>query len=473
MVQLDGLQRATAIERIVGDASVEVAGIAHDSRATHAGALYCCVRGAHVDGHDYAGEAVANGAVALLCERELEVAVPQVLVADVRLAMGPVAAAIFGNPSTALDVVGVTGTNGKTTTTHLLRSVLETAGRRAEVIGTLSGARTTPEAPELQALFADARDRRVSAIAMEVSSHALAMHRVDGTSFAVGVFTNLSRDHLDFHETMDDYFTAKASLFTAGRCAAAVVNVEDEWGRRLVDEIMIPWEPYGIDLVEDVVVEGTTSRCRWEGVELLVPLGGRFNLSNALAAAVTARRLGVDVADIAAGIAGAPPVPGRFEAVVAGQPFHVIVDYAHTPDGLEQVLRAAREVAAGHRVHVVFGCGGDRDASKRGPMGAAAAGLADRVYITNDNPRSEDPGAIIDAIMTGIPDAGARRAERTLLVEPDRRAAIATAIASAEPGDVVVIAGKGHETTQTTGDTVVPFDDRIVARDILTRSGRW
>jgi UDP-N-acetylmuramoyl-L-alanyl-D-glutamate--2,6-diaminopimelate ligase len=235
----------------------------------------------------------------------------------------------------------------------------------------------------------------------------------------------------------------------------------------------VPWEPYAIDLVEGVEVDATSSRCRWEGVELRVPLGGRFNLSNALGAAVAARCLGIDVETIAAGVSSAGPVPGRFEPVEAGQPFRVIVDYAHTPDGLANALDAAREVAAGHRVHVVFGCGGDRDASKRAPMGEVADRLADRVVVTSDNPRSEDPGAIIEAIMSGIRDADARRAERTLVVEPDRRAAIAAALAGAAPGDVVVIAGKGHETTQTTGDVVVPFDDRVVARELLEGAGRW
>jgi UDP-N-acetylmuramoyl-L-alanyl-D-glutamate--2,6-diaminopimelate ligase len=472
-MRLDGLRGAVAIERIVGDTSVEVSTVAHDSRLVAPGALYCCVRGERADGHDFAADAVAAGAVALLCERELGLGVPEVVVADTRAAMGPAAAAVYGNPSRSIDVVGVTGTNGKTTTTFLLQSILEAAGRHAEVIGTLSGARTTPEAPELQSQLADARDRGVNAVAMEVSSHALAMHRVDGMWFTVGVFTNLSRDHLDFHGSMDEYFASKASLFTADRCAAAVVDVDDPWGRRLVDEITVPWEPYAIELVEDVEVDATSSRGRWDGVELRVPLGGGFNLSNALGAGVAARRLGIDVETIAAGVSAAGPVPGRFEPVAAGQPFQVIVDYAHTPDGLAQALDAAREVAAGHRVHVVFGCGGDRDASKRAPMGEVADRLADRVVVTSDNPRSEDPGAIIEAIMSGIRDADARRAERTLVVEPDRRAAIAAALAGAAPGDVVVIAGKGHETTQTTGDVVVPFDDRVVARELLEGAGRW
>jgi UDP-N-acetylmuramoyl-L-alanyl-D-glutamate--2,6-diaminopimelate ligase len=294
-----------------------------------------------------------------------------------------------------------------------------------------------------------------------VSSHALAQHRVDGTWFRVGVFTNLSRDHLDFHHTLEQYFEAKASLFTADRCATAVVNIDDPWGRRLSEQLAIPWQPYSLDLVEDIEVHADWSRCTWEGIELRVPLGGRFNLMNALAAAVTAQTLGIGPAVIAQGLSQVGPVAGRFEVVDAGQPFHVFVDYAHTPDGLEQVLIAAREIAGEGQVLVVFGAGGDRDHSKRAPMGEVAARLADRVVLTSDNPRSEDPSAIIDAVLIGI------AARSSLIVEPDRRAAIDAAISSAREGDVVVIAGKGHETTQITGDVVVPFDDRAVARELM------
>jgi UDP-N-acetylmuramoyl-L-alanyl-D-glutamate--2,6-diaminopimelate ligase len=296
---------------------------------------------------------------------------------------------------------------------------------------------------------------------MEVSSHALAQHRVDGTWFRVGVFTNLSRDHLDFHHTLDGYFAAKASLFTAERCGAAVVNVDDEWGKRLAAEITIPWEPCSLELVDDVEVTPTSARCTWEGVALRVPLGGRFNLANALTAAITARRLGIPPDVVADGVAAVTPIRGRFEPVEAGQSFHVIVDYAHTPDGLEQVLAAAREIAGDGRVILVFGAGGDRDATKRAPMGEVAARLADDVVLTSDNPRSEDPWTIIEAVLEGITDRSRVR------VLPDRGEAIAVAIAGARPGDVVIIAGKGHETTQTIGDEVVPFDDREVARDVL------
>ena len=461
-MRLDELSRAVAVDEIVGAAAVvDVTSIVHDSRAVTAGAMFCCIPGATVDGHDFAPRAVAQGAVALLCERALDVPVAQVVVPDARRAMGPIAARFHGDPSRVLDVVGVTGTNGKTTTTHLLRSILEADHRPARVIGTLTGARTTPESTELQAELATFAAEGVRAVAMEVSSHALAQHRVDGTWFRVGVFTNLSRDHLDFHGSIEEYFDAKASLFTPDRCAAAVVNVDDEWGRRLADRLTIPWQPSSLSATEGIEVTAEWARCSWEGVELRVPFGGRFNLANALAAAVTARALAIDPATIAAGIATAGPVPGRFETVDEGQPFQVVVDYAHTPDGLEQVLRAARDIATGGRVLVVFGCGGDRDATKRAPMGSVASQLADLVVLTSDNPRSEDPSAIIDAVLEGVTDRS------TVRVEPDRRVAIGLALDDAGRGDIVVIAGKGHETTQTTGADVVPFDDRAVARELL------
>ena len=465
-MRFDELVRAVPVRQVVGDLSVEVTSIVHDSRAVARGALFCCVSGAVVDGHEFAAAAVEAGAVALLCERALPVDVPQVVAPDTRAAMGPIASAFHGEPSRALDVVGVTGTNGKTTTTHLLRSILDASGRPARVIGTLTGARTTPESTDLQAQLKEFLDHGVRAVAMEVSSHALVQHRVDGTWFRVGVFTNLSRDHLDFHQSLNAYFDAKASLFTPDRCAAAVINVDDQWGRKLVERLSIPWRPCSIDLVDDVEVHANWSRCRWEGVELRVPLGGRFNLMNALAAALAARTLGVMPSSIAAGVAAAGPVPGRFEAVVAGQPYSVLVDYAHTPDGLEQLLLAAREAAGQGRVSVVFGCGGDRDPTKRAPMGSVAARLADQVVVTTDNPRSEDPSAIIDAVLEGMEERS------HVTVEPDRRAAIASALRWARPGDVVVIAGKGHETTQIIGDTEIPFDDRQVARELLSE-GAW
>ena len=450
------------------DADVDVTSVDFDSRAVRPGSLFCCLRGEHTDGHLHAGAAVERGAVAVLADHPLDVAAPCIVVADTRPAMAELAVRFNGDPAASMVVVGITGTNGKTTTTYLLRAIFEAAGRSAEVLGTLSGTRTTPEAPELQARLAAMRDRGVQAVAMEVSSHALAMHRVDGTRFAVAVFTNLSRDHLDFHETMEAYFEAKARLFEPGMAAQAVVGIDSPYGRLLLDAAKIPTVGYSLDDVSDLVVGAAGSRFTWRGHEVTLGIGGRFNVANALAAATAAAAVGIDDATIAAGLSEPLLVPGRFEVVVAGQPFPVIIDYAHTPDGLEQLLRAVRDLGQGGQVEVVFGCGGERDASKRPAMGEVAAQLADRVILTADNSRGEQTGAIIDAVRQGYDHAAGRRAH-DLVVEPDRRAAIATALAAAGPADVVVIAGKGHETTQVIGDTVIPFDDREVARDELAR----
>jgi len=446
-----------------GDASsVEVTSISYDSRVVQPGALFVCVPGLVSDGHDFAAAAAERGAVALIVEHELPVALPQVIVEDARVAMALVSAAFHGHPSNALPVVGVTGTNGKTTTVHFLDAIFRARGWTVGVIGTLTGARTTPEAPDLQRQLAAWREDGVDAVAMEVSSHALALHRVDGTRFALAVFTNLSRDHLDFHGTMERYFEAKARLFTPSFADRAVVNAEDPHGRLLLDAAQIPTVPYSIADVSDLRLAPSESTFTWRGERVRVPVGGRHNVVNALAAATAAVELGVAVPAIAAGIGNAGPVPGRFEPIDEGQPFSVLVDYAHTPDGLERVLEAAREVASGHRVVLVFGAGGDRDRTKRPAMGAAAQIGADVAILTSDNPRTEDPAAIIAEVASGAP-AGA------LVIEGDRRRAIARSFATARPGDVVVIAGKGHESTQTIGDQALPFDDRAVAREELVR----
>ncbi len=466
-MHLDALLGGIEVLSVVGDPTREITGITHDSRRVSPGALFCCVPGRLADGHDFAPLAVAAGAAALLCQRPLGTGATEVVVRDVRRAMGPVAAEFHGRPSAALTLVGVTGTNGKTTTVHLVHSVLAAAGWRSGVIGTLTGARTTPEAPELQALLATMRDQATAAVAVEVSSHALAMHRTAGTRFDVAVFTNLSRDHLDFHASMEDYFAAKASLFEPGVAERAVVNLDDAHGRLLHDAAQVPTVGYQLHDAAELVVGAAQSTFRWRGVPMRVPMGGRFNVSNALAAATVGASLGIDATTIAAGLEAAGPVPGRFESIDEGQPFRVLVDYAHTPDGLEEVLAAAREVAGGHRVIVVFGAGGDRDRAKRPAMGTVAARGADIAVVTSDNPRSEDPGAIISDIMGGVPDQSAPGADAAVLVDADRRAAIAAALAVARAGDVVVVAGKGHETTQTFGEHVVPFDDRAVVHELL------
>jgi len=476
-----------AAQRGGADGDPDLRAVVHDTRAVIPGALYCCVRGSRADGHDLAAAAVAAGAAALVVDHVLSLAVPQVVVPDVRRAMGPLAAAFWGNPSHDLILVGVTGTSGKTTVTHLLCPVLRASGApTCAIIGTLSGARTTPEATDLQALLAAERDRGSSgagvdrepvagrgAVAMEVSSHGLALHRVDGTRFAVAVFTNLSQDHLDFHHTMDEYFEAKAALFTPAFTDRAVICSDDPRGRELLARLGGPRSgvtatAYSLGDAEDLTLSPAGASFRWRGEPVRLALAGRFNVTNALAAAAAAEALGIGPAVVARGLSAAAPVPGRFEAVDGGRRFTVLVDYAHKPDALEQALRAARElVAAGGRLRVVFGCGGDRDAAKRPLMGEVATRLADDVILTSDNPRSEDPQAIIDDIRAGIPPgAGA-----TVAVEPDRRDAIGRAVADARPGDVVVLAGKGHETTQTAGDTVRPFDDREVARAALAAVG--
>jgi UDP-N-acetylmuramoyl-L-alanyl-D-glutamate--2,6-diaminopimelate ligase len=480
-VRLSRLLGEVEARAVRGDpAGAEIVAIVHDSGDVAPGCLFCCVPGSRVDGHDFAATAVAAGAVALLVERFVDVDVAQVLVDDVRTAMAPLAAALHGHPSQRMAVVGITGTNGKTTTTFFLRSVLEAAGRRAAVIGTLSGGisrsggrsgpGTTPAAPELQAHLAELAGEGFDSVAMEVSSHALVQHRVDGVRFAVAVFTNLSQDHLDLHGTMEEYFAAKASLFVPERAAAAVVNADDAWGRRLLDSPRLPTRPFSLADAVGLEVDRLGSSFLWEGEPVRLRLAGTVNVANAVAAAAAARELGIDAGAVAAGLSSMASVPGRNEPVDRGQPFSVLVDYAHTPDALEQTLAGAKTMAGPGRVLVVFGCGGDRDRAKRPLMGEVATRLADLAVLTTDNPRSEDPTAIAAEVRAGV-----GRPE-VLVEEPDRRAAIALALESARPGDVVVLAGKGHETTQVVGADVRPFDDRAVAAELLgslARSSAW
>jgi len=451
---------------LVGDGAVEIVDITLDSREVGPGTLFSCVPGAVHDGHDFAAAAVAAGAAAILVERILPLDVPQVLTASTRALTGWVAAAVFDHPCDALTMVGVTGTNGKTTTSQLIGDVLRSCGRRVEVLGTLSGRNTTPEAPTLQRQLAHWRDGGIDTVVMEVSSHALALDRVAGAHFDVAVFTNLGRDHLDLHHTIEQYFAAKARLFERALSDRGVVNIDDVHGRLLFDARPIEMTGFSMRDVGNLVVTATSHSYTWRGVRVSVGIGGHYNAMNSLAAAEACAALGESDDAIAAGLAEARPVPGRLEPIVAGQQFAVLVDYAHTPDGLAEALRAMRDASAGKRVIVVFGCGGDRDRDKRPEMGAVAAGLADVVDITSDNPRSEDPLAIINAIVAGVPGDYRER----VVTEPDRQLAIATALHRASSGDVVLIAGKGHETTQTIGDRVVPFDDRVVARTLLEAS---
>jgi UDP-N-acetylmuramoyl-L-alanyl-D-glutamate--2,6-diaminopimelate ligase len=453
--------------------------LAYDNRAVVPGTLFFCVPGFTRDGHEFAADAIARGAVALVVDRPLGLGVPEVRVPDVRAAMASAAVRFFGDPTGELEVVGVTGTNGKTTTAYLMRALLEADGRQTGLLGTVTSViggvehpvqRTTPEAIDLQRTFRQMLDGGDRACSMEVSSHALELHRADAIHFAVAIFTNLTQDHLDFHETMEAYFEAKRRLFTDARPAHAVINVDDYYGTRLAAELPQA-TTFALDrdatyraLEVQTGLDGSrfTVRAPDGELELRSSLRGRFNVSNVLGAFAAARALGVPQATAVAAIAAAGQVPGRFQPVDEGQDFAVLVDYAHTPDSLENVLRAARELTHG-RLHVVFGCGGDRDRGKRPVMGQIARSLADRVVVTSDNPRSEDPEAIIDEILTGIGPA-----HPDVEHNADRREAIEQTIAGAGRGDVVVIAGKGHEQGQEfEAGRKLPFDDASVAREVL------
>lgn len=443
-MRLDRLARQVPGAEVSGDASAEILSIAHDLRDVRPGTLFCCVVGSRVDGHDLASEAVDSGAVAVAVQRPVEVEVPQLSVADTRAAMGPLAAELYDHPSRRLKVCGVTGTNGKTTTVALLEVILEAAGLSSLTIGSLSPHEpgrppNTPEAPELQKMLAEAADAGTQAVAMEVSSIGIAQHRVDGTRFAVGVFTNLTQDHLEFHGDMESYYLAKRELFTEERIDAAVVNRDDPYGARLLSELEGSPFPVIAFSVQDRAIP--------------IQLPGVYNQSNAQAALAAALVLGIDRDLAVDALASVERVPGRMERVDAGQPFSALVDYAHTPDALANSLSAARELAAGGRVIVVFGCGGDRDHAKRPLMGEVATRLADHAVLTSDNPRSEDPEAILAEVRVGADPA-------KLHVDSDRREAIRAAVRLAGPSDVVLVAGKGHETGQEAGGKVVPFDDR-------------
>jgi UDP-N-acetylmuramoyl-L-alanyl-D-glutamate--2,6-diaminopimelate ligase len=453
-MDLERLVTALEPSQVLGSPAVEVRDLSYDARAVTPGALFFAVPGEHADGHDFAGAAVEAGAVAVVVERELELSVPQIVVADSRAAMAPAADVFFGEPTRELEVVGVTGTSGKTTTSFLLFAILAAAGRRPGLLGTVEAriggerrgvVRTTPEAIDLQRLFREMLDAGDRSCAMEASSHASVLHRLDRVRFAVLVFTNLSHDHLDFHGDLESYFEAKRRLFFTEPRPLAVVNIGDGHGRRLAREL-----PEAITFSAD-------DASALDGIDLR--LRGRFNVENALGALCAARALGVGEEAIRRGLESVRSVPGRFESVEAGQPFHVIVDYAHKPDALANVLRAARELADGRRVIVVVGAGGDRDRAKRAPMGRLASELADIAIVTNDNPRSEDPEAIVAEILSGANGAAQ--------VELDRAAAIARAVGLAQPGDVVVIAGKGAEQGQEFGERTVPFDDREAAKEAL------
>ena len=477
------LLEALPDKTVLGAVPPVLRGLAYDSRKVAPGELFVAIPGLKQDGRRFIGDALGRGAAAVVFDGPDVLAgseTGRVLVPSARQALARLADAYFGHPSRALTVIGITGTNGKTTTSILVDALLRTRGGPTGLIGTieyrigeerLTASQTTPEALELQSLLARMVEAGVAGVAMEVSSHALDQHRVGGVVFDVAAFTNLSQDHLDYHPSMDDYFGAKAGLFTPAYARAAVVNADDPWGRRLLEAPAIPTRSFAVDAeadlrAEDVAVDvgGIAFRVGETSVRSL--LRGRFNVANCLCAIGIAETLGIDLETAARGVAAVPRVPGRVEPVDAGQNFLVVVDYAHTPDSILSVLQAARPLTAG-RLIVVFGCGGDRDRAKRPLMGAAATANADLTVITSDNPRSEDPLAIIAAI-----EAGAREGGGAFVVEADRTAAIAFAVGEAAGGDTVVIAGKGHEPYQEFADRTVPFDDREVAHAAILAAGK-
>ena len=487
-VPLERLARAAHdyVDHVVGDESIAITDVVYDARAVTPGALFCAIPGQVTDGHLFIPDALERGAAALMVARDADAPVPQVVVSEPRKAMALAAAEFAGRPADQMMVLGVTGTNGKTTTAYLVASVLQKAGQKAGLIGTIEtrigdrarpGVRTTPESVDLQKLLAEMREAHVTAVAMEVTSHGLVLGRVEGIRFAAAGFTNLSQDHLDFHTTMDDYFAAKSSLFDPARARAGAINIDDPYGEKLFANAAVPCIAFGLSPEADVratdIELGATSTSftlvlpRSSAV-VTNPLVGHFNVTNCLAAAAIALQAGLEPDAIVSGLNEAPPIPGRFESIDRGQPFTVVVDYAHTPDSLDNVLAAARPLADLHdgRVLVAFGCGGDRDRAKRPLMGTAAARRADIVVVTSDNPRSEDPDAIIGEIIEGVIAARSNGPDH---VDADRRSAIEWVLRAARPGDIVVIAGKGHETGQTFADETIPFDDRVVAGELLER----
>ncbi len=483
---------------VTGAADVEIGGMGHDSRQVTPGSLFVCIRGFRQDGHAFLAEAASRGAAAVVVEADpATLAIPAglsvVRVPESRVALARLAARFYGEPSRDLRLVAVTGTNGKTTTAYLVEAILTAAGHLTGLLGTIEyrcgattfpGERTTPESSDLQRLFHRMRELQAWGAALEVSSHSLALHRVAACEFDVAIFTNLTQDHLDFHRTMEAYAEAKAELFRmlgADRRKpgepAAMVNADDPWAPFMASQTAARVVRFGLTAAAEIRPRTLTldlggiraaADSPWGPFSIVSPLVGQHNVSNILGAAGACLHLGIAPDVVAAGIARLRRVPGRFEKVEAGQPFGVVVDYAHTPDALERVLTVAREFCRG-RVIAVFGCGGDRDRGKRPLMGEIAARLAHRVFVTSDNPRSEDPEEIIKEIEVGVKKVSPGEAVHAKI--PERREAIGAALASARGGDLVVIAGKGHETYQILRTRTIPFDDRVVAREALAALG--
>lgn len=449
---------------IVGNKSVVFSGITQDSRNVEPGDILCCVRGDSFDGHQFINEAIARGAVAALVDHfdeSLDTSLVQIVVNDVRKVLGRVASAAFRHPASSLKMVGITGTNGKTTTASILGALLTAHGGSVHVMGTLTGARTTPESLDLHAELRGCVDSGIDHVVMEVSSHALEHHRVDGIVFDVGIFTNLGHDHLDFHGTLENYFAAKKRLFTSDHSRIAVVNADDPYGNQLLTHAVIPTSSYSRSNASNVVVSASQVSFTWKNTNLNLPLGGTFAVMNALAAVTAAHELGVPDERIVNGCASVQIVPGRFEYVPNSADIDVVIDFAHTPEALKGLLDSVRQISRGD-VTVVFGCGGDRDQAKRPLMGDIASRGADVVIVTSDNPRSEDPERIVAEVMSGVE---VNHSAVSSIV--NREKAIESAILSAKRGDIVVIAGKGHETTQEVNGVFTPSSDVAIAAEVL------
>ncbi|MBE5803369.1 MAG: UDP-N-acetylmuramoyl-L-alanyl-D-glutamate--2,6-diaminopimelate ligase [Clostridiales bacterium] len=463
-----------------GDMDVNIGAVNSNSKAKAEKGVFFCIPGARFDAHDYAPQAIENGCVALVVERFLDIDVPQVRVSNARAAMSRMAAAFYGHPARGMKLVGITGTKGKTTSTYMLKAILEKAGHKVGLIGTtgnmigdklLKGSLTTPDPIDLQRTLRMMADEGVEYVTMEISAHAIDMHRLDGLTFEVGCYTNLSQDHLDYFHTMENYFETKKKFFTTGMVRNASVNVDEETSAGVLSALEIPCLTYGICAPADlfardieITEEGVSFEVQLRGmhpVQINLMMTGMFNVYNAMAAASCAMVLGVSAEDIKAGLEGMPSVPGRIEMLPTGTPYRVILDYSHVPDALENILTTVRQFAKG-RVIALFGCGGDRDQGKRPMMGAIGGKLADLSILTSDNPRTEDPMKILAAIEEGIKPTGGE-----YVVIENRRAAIRYAMEIAEASDIIVLAGKGHETYQEIKGVKYPFDEKVVVQELL------
>jgi UDP-N-acetylmuramoyl-L-alanyl-D-glutamate--2,6-diaminopimelate ligase len=480
-MKLKDILKEAEVLRIDGEPDIEISGIYYDSRQVKGGSLFFCIEGYRADGHDYAASAVEKGAAAVVLRKDIPLpeGVTKVFVPDTRKAMGLIASAFYGKPSEDLLLFGVTGTNGKTTTTYMIKSILEQAGKKTGLIGTIANMigsrmipaeRTTPESPDLQKLMRDMVNEKVNAAVMEVSSHSLALHRVIGCTYDIGIFTNLTQDHLDFHGTFENYLAAKKKLFEQSRLA--IINVDDESGREILKDLECQYFTYGIYKPADIyardieiMVDGVSFNLHILGgkISIVLSIPGIFSVYNALAAAAACYAAGISLKDIQKGLTSIKGVPGRFETLDTGTGFSIILDYAHTPDGLENILKTARGLTDG-RLVTLFGCGGDRDAAKRPMMGEVAGKYSDLCIITSDNPRYEDPVKIIEDILPGI-----AKTHCPYKVIVDRREAIEYAIKNARENDLIILAGKGHETYQIIKGDTYPFDEKEIVAQILGR----